>query len=100
MAKSEIIAKVIIKVHLVNGEVIAHVYSPPTSEKEMKQFVDEIVDREKALTRGKIRFLYFENPGIVYNPDNVAGIELSTVGAEELKSALERAGRKAGFISK
>lgn len=97
MSKSEIVAKIIVKVHLITGRVIAHEYNTPTSKKELEQLIARIVDMEMALTRGGIRFLQFENPHVTYNADNVVGIEFSTIGTGELKDALERAQRKVGF---
>jgi len=100
MAKNEIVEKIIIKVYLVNGKEIPHEYYPPTSEKAGRNFIREIVHRMGALSRGENKHLYFENPHITYNPDNVVGIELSAIGAEELRKALERAQRRIGLIPK
>ena len=102
MAKNDIVGKIIVKVHLVNGEQLIHEYDSPSSDKEVRELARKLVFRTAALTKGELKvggskILHFENPHIIYNPDNVAGIDISAIGVEELKKALEIAQRKAGF---
>ncbi|MFC2025084.1 hypothetical protein ACFLTG_01535 [Chloroflexota bacterium] len=95
---SGIVAKIIIKVYLVSGKEITHIYEVPKSDKEMEQFLKDIIDKEKALIRGEINYLYFENPNITYNSDNVEGIEISSLGVKQLELLLRKAQSKTGFI--
>ncbi len=95
---SDIVAKITIKVYLVSGREITHTYDVPTSEKELQEFFKDMVGRELALGRDSTNYLYFENPSIIYNTDNVEGVELSSVGVKELESFLRKAQASMGFL--
>lgn len=98
---SEIVASITIKVYLVSGREIIHTYPAPSTKRKMEKFVRDMVDDTKALTRGKIRFLSFRNPQVVYNADNVEGIEMSSIGVNQLEAlnkALGKVQTKVGFI--
>ncbi|HEY78129.1 MAG TPA: hypothetical protein G4O09_03345 [Dehalococcoidia bacterium] len=95
----DIVAKILIKVYTVSGLTITHEYEPPPKNK-LKEFIKEMVYRSNLLCREEKGLMYFDNPHITYNPDNVVGIEICSVGVSELKSAIEKAQRKAGLIRK
>lgn len=97
---NNIIAKIIIKVYLVSGREMIHTYKVPTSDKEFGEFVTDMVGRTGALMRDRIAFLYFENPRITYNVNNVEGIEISSIGVKELESLLRKAQAGVGFIKR
>ena len=95
---SDIVAKIIIKVYLVSGKAIDHIYEVPKSDEEMEEFITDMVDRTNSLVRGRIRYLWFDNPSITYNADNVEGIEISSLGVTQLETLLRKAQSKTGFI--
>ena len=64
---------------------------------DMEEFLKDIIDKEQALVRGETGYLYFENPNITYNSDNVEGIEISSLGVKQLESLLRKAQSKIGF---
>lgn len=95
---SDMIAKIIVKVYLVSGREITHTYEPPTSEKELQEFILNMVRRTTALVRDRVGFLHFEHPYIFYNANNVEGIEISSIGIKELEVFLRKAQSGLGFI--
>lgn len=92
------VAKIIIKVYLVSGKEKTHTYEAPTSKKELKEFIVNMVGRTAALVRDRVGFLHFEEPNIFYNANNVEGIELSSIGIKELESLIRKAQTETGFI--
>ena len=97
---SDVVAKIMIKVYLVSGKEITHIYEVPKSDAELKQFIKDMVERTLVLTRGDTGFLWFDNPNITYNPDNVLGIELTSIGVTELETILKKAQAKIGYVKK
>lgn len=98
---NDVVAKILVKVYLVGGKEITHTYSPPKTESEMQQLIKDMVDKAFGLTRGEQGYLYFDNPNITYNPDNVLGIEFSTVGVKALEAiheTIRKAQTKIGYI--
>jgi len=95
---TDITAKIIVKVYLVNGMEKTHTYDMPNSDKEIRAFFREMSQRMRALCRGESAWLYFLNPAINYNPDKVLAIEISPIGSTEIKKAVEKAQRTAGYV--
>ena len=52
----------------------------------MRQFISDMVDRTEALKRGEARYLWFDNLNITYNPDNVEGIEIVSIGVKQVEA--------------
>ena len=96
----ETVAKSIFTVLLVNGEKRTHTYEVSLAYKEARKFIKFMVKNiGEALRGGRTTFLYFENPSICYNPDNVLGVEWSVLGAKEFEEAVRKAQKKAvGYI--
>lgn len=97
---NDIVGKVIIKVLLANGKEINHTYDMPKSEKDFRQFLGDIVDRTLILRRGQTGYLWFDNPNVVYNPDQVSGIEITTIGVKELEAIIRKAQAKVGYVKR
>jgi len=96
----EKVAKFIFTVLLVNGTARTHTYEVPLANNEAIKFSDFIVSHlSQAMRGGRTTFLFLENPSILYNPDNVLGVEWSVLGAKEFEEAVRKAQRKAmGYI--
>ena len=91
--------KLIFTVLLVNGEKISHTYDVPLDRKKAVELVDYMAEMiVAAMTHRKETYLYFMNPSISYNPDNVLGVKLDAFEAKELEEAMKKAQKKAGFI--
>lgn len=95
---NDIVAKIIIKVYLVSGKEMTHMYEVPTSAKKFAGLIKDMVDRTMALGRDSVDHLYFENPSITYNINNVEGVEMSSIGVKELESSLRKAQSRIGLI--
>ena len=98
MNNSDTIAKVVVKVYLVSGREITHTYDMPKSKKGKEEIINSIVNNGAILVGERKGYLNFENPIILYNRDNIEGIEVFGLGAEELGELLRKAQSKAGFI--
>lgn len=96
------VGKTLVKVYLVGGKEITHTYSLPKLGEEWDKLVEDIIDRTEILSRSRSGLLWFDNPLVTYNPENVLGIELSTIGVKELEKLNEilrkAQTKKAGFI--
>jgi len=95
------IEKLLYRVILNNGHTIEHVYDMPSTMKKLREHIDEEIDRIlSAIKPGGIGILYFSNPSIIYNPSNVAAVEMSNVTTSQLEEATKRASKKAGFVKR
>ena len=95
---NDIVANIIIKVLLANGKEINHTYDTPKSEKDLKKFLRDVVDRTLILRRGQSGYLWFDNPNVVYNPDQVSGIEITSLGVKEREAIIRKAQAKVGYV--
>ena len=95
---SDIVAKITVKVYLASGKEMTHIYEVPKSDKELGEFIKDMIDRTMTLVRNSTDYLHFENPNITYNPDNVEGVEISSIGVKQLESFLRKAQTSIGFI--
>ena len=95
---NDIVANIIIKVLLANGKEINHTYDTPKSEKDLKKFLRDVVDRTLILRRGQSGYLWFDNPNVVYNPDQVSGIEITSIGVKQLEAIIRKAQAKTGYV--
>jgi len=68
---------------------------PEEAEKFIEQMADMLI---AALIAREVPSLFFQNPSILYNRDNVLGVEYKFVSPEELERFTERLNRKMGLV--
>jgi len=92
--------KVELIVFLTNGMKVCHTYDVPSNYGEASKFVNtktgEILG---ALEHPRPSVLFLQNPSIVYNVDNVIGIQSEFIGPKEYEGLIEKLKkRKLGFV--
>lgn len=87
---------------LATGEKRTHTLDVPSDHEKAMEFVEFWVDKiSLAMTRGAAAYLWFPNPNITYNPDNVVGVEFRSIGAKELEEIITKTQpERIGFIKK
>jgi len=86
---------------LIDGTSRTHRYELPEDDTEADNLIDEIFFIIKLIyQKDNLRRLFFENPYIFYNPENVTCVEISGEGKKDIKNSIERQSRKMGFIDK
>jgi len=99
MSNRDHVKKSVYRVILNSGQVMEHVYDIPNTKKEADKQLKEYAERIfMAMAPGVKGTLWFLNPPVVYNPDNVAAVEVQGITTSELEKAAKRASTKAGFV--
>jgi hypothetical protein len=85
----EKILQLIVKVLTVGGQSIDHRHLIPSDEKEASRAIDKLANMiMRAMAPKSSVLVWFDNPLIVYNPDNIIGIRTELVGTEQEKLAM------------
>lgn len=67
--------KTVLRVRLVDGSEVAHMYDTPANITEAWEFLNQMVDMiARGLSRQSTAYLVFESPSCWYNPDNVLSV--------------------------
>jgi aspartyl aminopeptidase len=74
----------IVRVITVVGQNIDHRYTVPSDDKEAEKSIDSLANMiMRAMAPKASAIVSFDNPLIVYNPDNILGIRTDLVGSEQ-----------------
>jgi len=95
---NDVVAKILVRVYLVNGSVNNHTYDPPENGQELEHLTTDIINRASLLDRGKTGHISFRNPFIIYTPDNVLCVEITSIGIKEFATYLKKIQTKLGYI--
>ena len=91
-AKAPVKAPVMVyTVTLANGEKRQHSYRSPGDPAEARKLVEFLVDHISNALEGKVRFLFLQNPSVVYNPTHVACIEMVVFDQDQLEEIIRKA---------
>ena len=92
MNEEEQAPKVFFRVMLTTGCDITHEYDLPLDQEEAKDFLNEMAEAIVSAFAGEEpRVLYYQNPNVAYNADNVVAVRADFVNAEEYEEAIQRA---------
>jgi len=81
--------QLIVRVLTVGGQTIDHRNPIPTDEKEASRAIDKLAHMiMRAMAPKSSVLVWFDNPLIVYNPDNILGIRTELVGTEQEKQTI------------
>ena len=80
----------LLNVAVSTGVTKVHIYSLPNTLKEAKKTMDFLINYIAAALKGKIGFLYLENPRITYNPKHIVYIESIFRGPEEWEEIMRK----------
>lgn len=99
MNGNDYVIKMVLRVYLVTGQSIDHVYDMPSKQKDVDELLDRLVKSiYNAMKKEKPELLHLNNPLICYNIDNVIGIEIKGVTSKQIEDAIKKAQKKAmGF---
>jgi len=81
--------QLIVRVLTVGGQNLDHRYLLPSDDKEAEEIVGKLATMiARAMSPKTSVLVWFDNPLIVYNPDNILGIRTDLVGSEQEKRAI------------
>jgi len=95
MSEQKKTGKAVITVLLTSGGKCDHEYDAPLSLEEIEEIIIMIFN---ALDKPKYLPLIFMNPYVIYNPDNVSGIQFRFLSSEEVEQFKKQANRKIGLV--
>ncbi|GAG91275.1 unnamed protein product, partial [marine sediment metagenome] len=72
----------------------------PKTETLVEKLIDDLVKRHSALGKGESGYVWYNNPNIIYNPDNVSGVEISGITEKEMEKMMRKAQRQIGYVPK
>jgi len=84
--------KMVVTVWLSNGNKVEHAYTP--SPKEASGMMDMVFG---VLGRKEPYALSFNDPNIVYNPDNVSGIQFDFVTPQQIEEFKKQMNKRIGY---
>ncbi len=92
--------QLIVRVLTVGGQNLDHRYIMPSDDKEGEELVEKLTRMIiRAMSPKTPLLVWFDNPLIVYNPDNILGIRTDLVGSEQDKKAVGgRVKEKLGLV--
>jgi len=97
--KKNAVERITFIVLLVGGEKVVHTYDAPPTLKEAEKLIKDMGHRiGTSLTNKKGVLLWFSNPNICYNPDNVLGVQFGSITEGQMKKAVAEAKKTMGYV--
>ena len=82
--------QLILRVMTVGGHTTDHRYFMPSDDMKAEEFIEKLSSIiTRAMAPKTSLLIWFDNPLIVYNPDNIIGIQPNLVGSEQDKTTFD-----------
>ena len=87
--------QLLVRILTISGQTIDHRYFIPPDDSEANNVVDKAANMiMRAMAPKTSALVWFDNPAIVYNPDNILGIRTDLVASEQDKKTIGNMIRK------
>ena len=87
--------QLLVRILTISGQTIDHRYFIPSDDSEADKVVDKAATMiMRAMAPKTSALVWFDNPSIVYNPDNILGIRTDLVASEQDKKTVGNMIRK------
>jgi hypothetical protein len=87
--------QLLVRILTISGQTIDYRYFIPSNDNEAENVVDKAANMiTRAMAPKTSALVWFDNPPIVYNPDNILGIRTDLVASEQDKKTIGNMIRK------